>query len=214
MKKKKITIEHREYFLTKSMLSYGYDIRCKEANNPKANSVQLFHTYKQELAEEIMNRFMEGEIVISFPDTSKEIPPVRMLVHNTKHSDDYYMVPTLKALKQTCTYIIKKRYVYEDYYWPPEKPENKTGITCAEDLETITFDEIKKEVTAKWNAYQTYLYNYKIELNNWNALLKVVNGDAHADPINVMREFEGDRWELLDPSIITVEDIETIKLLK
>lgn len=213
MNKRKITIEKREYFLTRSMLSYGYDIRVKEANNPKANSVRLFHTYNKELADEIMDRFMEGEIVISFPDTSKEVPPARILVHNTKHSDDYYMVPTLKSLKLVCTYIIKNRYVNEDYYWPPEKPKNESGITCAEDLETITFEKIKEEVTLKWNAYQTYLRNYKADLRSWTELLKVVNGDPHADPINVMREFESGSWEIEDPSIVTIEDIENIKVI-
>ena len=83
-----IEIDGIEYFNRNNPNGYGYEILSKTPNgttpkgNPKSIYKLLFQSYNRKLLISIMDRFMEGEVVSEFPDTSNEVPPMVLAVAN------------------------------------------------------------------------------------------------------------------------------------
>ena len=188
---KKLKIDEVEYYTRTS--NYGYQIMSKILIEDGRNKyTEIFQSFDK---EKINNVFTEMEktmeLPISFPDTSKEIPPIKILVHRQKHFTAHYNVSTKEMLIKTFRYILKQE---KNYYYKPDEPKNDTGVTCLEDLELIPFEGMRIQTTEKWEKYEKELEKYKSEMSDWNNLQEVLKGKGN--PYDAMLEYEYERWDI------------------
>ena len=183
---------------------YGYEIIKKVPIDEKRSKYSLvFHSYNRELVKSIMDRFMEGEIVSEFPDTSDEVPPMKLLVYRSKHYTSYYNVPTPESLDKTFRYILKQEY--KDYLKgmnPNNLIENNSGVNSQEEIDSIPIETVRNDVQKKWDSYQKNIKRNEIENKDYENLRLVVDEDK-GNSRNAMDVYESERW-----------DIETISEIK
>jgi len=186
------------YYTRREPYGYGYQIMSKTPIDEKRNKYdELFLSYDKEKVKEIFDKIEKTkEVPTTFPDTSNEVPPTRVLVHRTKHYTYHYNVSTKEMLIKTFRHILNEE---KDYYYKPDEPKNDTGITCVEDLEKIPFDEMREQTAEKWEKYEKQLKSYKNEFFDWNILQEVINGKGNLrDVRDTMDVYEEGKWEIED----------------
>jgi hypothetical protein len=196
---KYLKIGEVEYYTRSEPNGYGYQIMGKtRIDEIRKKFSQLFISYDKNKVKDIFTKMEEtGELPNTFPDTSNEVPPIKILVHRSKHFTSHYNASTKEMLTKTIRHILTDE---QDYYYKPDEPKNDSGVTCVEDLELIPFEVMRKEATVKWLNYEKELKEHKIRMMDWNNLQEVIKGKGN--PMDAMREYESDNWDV--ESLITI----------
>ena len=204
---KEVTIDGIEYYTRNAPCGYGYEIIKEEKIDEKKKKRRVyFRTYKIELLKSIFDKMKDtGKLPNVFPNTSSEIPPPKVLVHDTKHFRYHYFVDTPEKLKKTCIKILKER-VDEDYYYKPEEPTNDSGIDSLDELDTIPekFAGMKSSFEMKFKVYQRAVIEYKSFMTDWGNLQRILdNEDLEIRFVwNVINEFEPENLRLEDMIVV------------
>jgi hypothetical protein len=163
----------------------------------------LFHTYNRELAREVFSKFENDEVVTDFPDTSGEVPPMKLLVYRSKHWTGYYNVPTPEILNKTFRHILKQEWNDCLENWKPTNSiKNESGVTSQEEIDSIPIETVREDVQKKWNDYQKKIKENTQEMKDWENLRLVVREDK-GNARDAMDVYEAERWE--------IEDIQEVK---
>lgn len=185
------------YISRNKPMGYGYEILSKtpiDENRSKYNLV--FHSYNRDLVKSIMDRFMGGEVVTDFPDTSDEVPPMKLLVYRSKHYTSYYNVPTPESLDKTFRYILKQEWdSCLENYKPINNIENDSGVTSQEEIDSIPVDAVREDIQKKWDNYQRKISQRKKEMEDWENLRLVVREDK-GNARNAMDTHEVGNWDI------------------
>lgn len=183
------------FYIRRNPKGYGYEIMkiedrkytCVYRISDKNDAIYQFETLKN----------YEGNSEdFKFPESKVEPNYLKALKIESKHYTHYISVPTLeiyyKALRE---YIIDEYGRYIDNYKPQHEPENKTGITCKEDINKIPFDDVRIEISAKWDNYQKELKDFKHQMMNWQNVKDVINGGGYVEEA---MEYMGENYELIN----------------
>lgn len=200
---KYLKIGETEYYTRSEPNGYGYQIMGKTSilvvsvllqDETRKKFDVLFASFDKEKVNNVFTKMEEtGEVPNTFPDTSNEVPPIKILVHRSKHFTSHYNVSTKEMLMKTMRHILTGE---KDYYYKPDEPKNDSGVTSSEDLELIPFEVMRKEATVKWLNYEKELKEHKIRMIDWNNLQDVINGKGN--PMEAMGEYENDNWDIED----------------
>lgn len=189
---RKIKIDGIEYYSRSAPSGYGFEI-MKIVDK---KYYLVFRSIDKGLVSSYMDRFMEGEVVTEFPDTSYEKSPNKILVYRSKHFTYYYSVPTLESLDKTMRHILKEKYgPYIENMKPSDNVENESGVTSDEEVESIPIEAVREEVRKKWNKYKRREQENKELIRDYNNLKAIVT-DKGGNARNAMDTYECERWEL------------------
>jgi len=185
------------YISRNQPMGYGYEIISKTPIDEKRIKYDLvFHSYNRDLVKSTMDRFMKGEVVTDFPDTSDEVPPMKILVYRSKHYTNYYNVPTPESLDKTFRHILKQEWNDCLEKWKPINDiNNDSGVTSQEEIDSIPVDDVREDVQRKWDEYQKKIKKNKWEMNDWENLRLVVREDKGSAK-NAMDTHEAGNWEI------------------
>lgn len=196
---RKIEINGVIYYSRRSPSGYGFEIM--KIVDKKYRLV--FRSIDKDLVSSFMDRFMNGEVVTEFPDTSNETIPTKIVVYRSKHFTGHYSVPTLKTLDKTLRYILKQEYgSYIKGMNPNNVIKNKSGVNSQEEINSIPIKAVKEEVQKKWDSYQKRIQENN-QLNKDYENLRLVVEEDKGDARLAMDTYEYNNWELEDLTIIT-----------
>ncbi|MFV2016637.1 MAG: hypothetical protein ACC656_14500, partial [Candidatus Heimdallarchaeota archaeon] len=142
-----------EVYSRRNPNGYGYEI-IKETEIDKKRTryhfQRIFHSYNPELINEIITKInSSSKIPETWPDISKEVPPIRILRFESKHYNYHFDVQTPEKFEKAARKIMKEES--ESYgYYPPDPPQNDSGIQNVEELKKIGIDTLRKEVEQKF----------------------------------------------------------------
>jgi len=197
---RKITIDGIEYYSRSTPSGYGFEI-MKIVDK---KYYLVFRSIDKELVSSYMDRFMEGEVVTDFPDTSHEKLPNKILVYNSKHFTYHYSVPTLESLDKTFRHILKQEYgtlVDIENMNPNNTIENNSGVNSQDEIDSIPVEAVRNDIQEKWNSYQKEIRRNTEELKDYNNL-KAVLTDNGGNARYAMDTYECERWELEDLMVV------------
>jgi len=199
-----ITIDGIEYYSRSNPNGYGYEIIKKEPISDKKSKYSLvFQSYNRELVKSIFDRFMNGEVVSEFPDTSNEVPPMKLLVYRSKHFTSYYNISTPESLDKTFRHILKEEWDSCLENWKPTNNiENESGVTSQEEIDSIPIETVRENVQNKWDTYQRKLKEKTRETEDYENLRLVVR-ENKGNARNAMDIYEAENWD--------IENIQEIK---
>lgn len=191
-----------EVYTRNSVQGYGYEIIKKtfvekiDENRTRNNYQQIFHTYKRDLLKSEFEKIEKTKAIPeTWPDTSKEVPEMKIFVFRSKHCTYHFDAQTPEKLEKACRKILKE----ESPYWPPDAPKNNSGIESAEELDKIGIETLRKEIEEKFNKYQKQLKQYNYNLTDWNNLQLVLEGKGTLrNALDALQYYEADRWDIVD----------------
>ena len=203
---REVTIDNIKYYTRNAPCGYGYEIIKEEKIDEKKKRSLYFRTYDIKLLKSIFSKMEETQkLPDALPNTSSEIPPPRVLVHNTKHFRYHYFVDTPERLKNACIKILKER-VEEKYYYKPNEPTNDSGIDSLDELDDIPekFAGMRTEFERKFKDYQREVTYYKSAMVDWKDLQRILdNEDLEVRFVwNVITEFEQDSLTLENMEVV------------
>lgn len=195
---KTVTIDGKDYYARSHPRGYGYQIMEKtpiEGSDYRGTYRCLYHTGSKKLIEKYFNFIVEDNKIPVFPDTGKVICPEKIVVHKSKHFEAYYSVPTLEALEATFRYILVQEYTGQiDHMKPENAVKNDSGVTSAEEIESIPVIAVQEDVRRKWNKYVEEVRENSRYKKDWLNLKNVLEGKGNS--FNAMEAFEQDQYEL------------------
>ena len=192
-------IDGIEYISRINPNGYGFEIIKRESlKGGKIRRSLVFQSYNSDLVKSIMDRFMDGEIVSDFPNTSDEVPPMKLLVYRSKHFIGYYNVPTLESLDKTLRYILKQEY--KDYIKgmnPNNNVKNDSGVSSQEEIDSIPIETVRNSVQEKWDLYQKDIKENTLLKRDYENLRLVVEEDK-GNSLIAMDVYERENYEIED----------------
>jgi len=191
-----------EIYTRPNLNGYGYEICSrtfidwKEDGNKRHEYKLLFHSFDKNLILSLYEDIKKLKSVPeTWPDTSKEVPPMRIFRFESKHYTYHFDAQTPEKLEAAARKVLND----ESPYWAPDVPKNDSGIESIEELDLVGIDPWKTAVEEKFNRYQKEFKQYKIDRKNWEDLQLVIKGGGNLrDVLNVLREYESGRYEILD----------------
>jgi hypothetical protein len=204
---REVTIDNVLYYTRSAPCGYGYEIIKEEKIGEKKKKRSLyFTTYDNELFRSIFYKMKDTQkLPDALPNTSSEIPPPKVLVHDTKHYRYHYFVDTPEKLKKACIKTLKER-VDENYYYKANEPTNDSGIDSLDELDDIPkkFAGMRTTFERKFKDYQREVIEYKSSMVDWSDLQRILDDEDLTVRFiwNVINKFEGDSLSLEDMDVV------------
>lgn len=179
------------YFVRSNPSGYGFEI-IKTTEVKYGKSSCIFRTLNLELVHEIFDAFVisENKNTFIFPNTSNELDMLKVLKIESKHSTDYYSVPT-----HTIFHKVLRKYLTDEYAscidnMKPIIPKNKTGVISEEEILSIPIKPIRDDIKIKWDIYCDQLKSYNNDMIEWENLKAVVTTETEGIALDAMNFYE------------------------
>lgn len=202
----KLTIEYferekilRRYFMRGNRDGYGFEV----IERVDKKYVLKFQSYKKNKCEKALLKLREDENA-KLPDTSKEVPPTRILVIEDRDGRFYYEANTFEQFKKKAVdHIIA--CAKNNYYYKPETDyfdiKKRLGLSL-EDINKLPDGEIKVHALKEVEMLKEHVERCKEHESAWECL-KLVKKHKTKTPIGKIREvltFFGreDSWNIVD----------------
>lgn len=190
----------RKYFTRKNPNGYGYEVLERTSKKSPMFNL-LFHSYDIDKTKTVYN-ILKDETFEDFPDTSDEIPPVKILLIGGKHGNLFFRVDTPEKFKEKVLEILTVGI--EHYYSKPSDYNWQNTLGMNEDTIMKLPDGTIKDFAIKEIKYHKDLIDGQNEHNkNWKILDKIIK-DGVETPIQTMNRmliyFEGfENVEIIEP---------------
>jgi len=183
----------RRFFQRGGLEGYGYEVVERDNGSFRLK----LRTYDKEVAKAYWEALRLDPDAVA-PDTSKEVPPSKMLVIHDHHGTLYFKADTPEMLiEKSVEFIMAQANAL--HYYKPEKKSIESVLGMTEEKVNAMPDGTGKEVVQQeLKRLKEREEQNSNHITAWNALCQIKKSGKNSkfrDIAEVLNFYHGDRWE-------------------